>query len=185
MSFFNTTHFTRPRVEGPIPLQKPTLKMTSTKIEWSFNKIARMADLSDLAEMLFPGNRNHQHAFLSTWLAIKWSDHGIVPNLANLAEKHGISRRTLERVRAKLRRMGLIDHVSRFNGTHGYREGWTFSTRFERSLSQMAQKMASFRNPNHGSKEKEEMLLQLAEGRSHAVAAVPDHDQHEEESSIT
>ena len=68
MSFFNTGYLAGPRAEGPITIENPTLKMTSTKIEWSFNKIARMADLSDLAEMLFPGNRNHQHAFLATWL---------------------------------------------------------------------------------------------------------------------
>ncbi len=185
MLFFNTGHFTRSRVEGPIPIANPTLKMTSTRIEWSFNKIARMADLSDLAEMLFPSNRNHQHAFLATWLAIKWGNHQLVPNLARVAADHNISRRTLERVRAKMRRIGLIDHVSRFNGAHGYREGWTLSTRFERSLGQMAERMASFRDPAHGSKEKDEMLLQFAEARSEAAAAVPDHDQPEEESSVT
>ena len=158
--------------------------MTSTKIEWSFNKIARLTDLSDLAELLFPGNRNQQHAFLATWLAIKWSEHGIVPNIAKVAADHGISRRTLDRIRAKMRRIGLIDHVSRFNGARGYQEGWTLSTRFERSLNQMAQTMASFRDPNHGSKEKDEMLLRFSEARREAATAVPDHDQPEEESSI-
>ena len=45
--------------------------MASTKIEFSFNKIARMSDLSDLAELLFPGNRNQQHAFLAVWISLK------------------------------------------------------------------------------------------------------------------
>ena len=185
VSFFNTGRFTGSLAEGPIPIENTTLKMTSTRIEWSFNKIARMADLSDLAEMLFPGNRNQQHAILVVWVSLKWADHHMVPNLAKVAADHGISRRTLERVRAKMRRIGLIDHVSRFSGAHGYREAWTLSTRFERSLGQIAEKTASFRDPDHGSKDKDEMLLQLAEVRSEAAAAVPDHDQPEEESSIT
>jgi len=46
----------------------------------------------------------------------------MVPNLAKIAEQHAVSKRTLERVRAKMRRMGLIDHVSRFNAAYGYRE---------------------------------------------------------------
>ena len=180
MSFFNTGHLTKSRAEGPIPIQNPTLKMTSTKIEWSFNKIARMADLADLAEMLFPGNRNQQHAFLVVWISLKWVEHQLVPNLAAVAEKQGISRRTLDRVRAKMRRMGLVDHVSRFNGAHGYREGWMLSTRFERSLGQMAEKMASFRDPDCGSKEKDEMLLKLGEARREAVQHDADQQQFEE-----
>jgi len=47
--------------------------MTSNKNEWSFNRIARLADLSDLAEPLFPGNRSQQHAFLAVWLSLKWA----------------------------------------------------------------------------------------------------------------
>jgi hypothetical protein len=39
----------------------------------------------------------------------------------------------LELVRAKMRRLGLIDHVSRFGQRHGYREGWVFSSRFAKS----------------------------------------------------
>ena len=78
---FNTAHLAVSRVKGRIRLQKPTLKMKS-KIDASFNRIARLSDLSDLAELLFPGNRNHQHAFLTIWLTLKWSDHRIVPNLS-------------------------------------------------------------------------------------------------------
>ena len=131
--------------------------MTSTKIELSFNKINRMADASDLAEMLFPGNRNLQHAFLVVWLALKWADHGIVPNLSDAANEHTVSKRTLERVRAKMRRMGLIDHVSRLNAKHSYREGWTLSSRFENSLRSLAEKTTTFRDPSRGNKDKDRM----------------------------
>ena len=116
---FNIALTTGSRGGGRIPFARPTLNMTSTKIAWSFNKIAKLADSADLAEMLFPGNRNQQHAFLVLWLSLKWADHRMVPNLASVTRQYGISRRTFERVRAKLRRLGLIDHVSRFNAQHG------------------------------------------------------------------
>ncbi len=51
----------------------------STKIELGFGKITRLADASDLAELLFPGNRSHQHAFLVIWFTLKWTDPHIVP----------------------------------------------------------------------------------------------------------
>ena len=100
-----------------------------------------MTDSADLAELLFPGNRNQQHAFLAVWISLKWADHHMVPNLGEVAGEHGITKRTLERVRAKMRRMGLIDHVSRFNARHGCREGWILSSRFENSLRQLADKV--------------------------------------------
>ncbi len=143
--------------------------MTSTKIELSFNKINRMSDLADLAELLFPGNRNQQHAFLVIWIALKWADNCMVPNLAVPAEKHGVSRRTLERVRAKMRRMGLIDHVSRFSAEWGYREGWALSGRFERALRTLADKVADSKRPRAGTKDKDELVLQLAESRRAAA----------------
>ena len=138
-----------------------------------------MADLADLAEMLFPGNRNQQHAFLAVWILLKWADHCMVPNLGNVASGHGISRRTLERVRAKMRRMGLIDHVSRFNAKHGCREGWILSSRFENSLRQLAEKVESMKQPSR-SKEKELLLLELADARREA-ARNHDHSHGDDE----
>lgn len=166
---FNIRQFTMSRGEGHIHTQKPTLKMTSTKIELSFNKITRLTDLADLAELLFPGNRNQQHASLVIWISLKWADHHMVPNVAAAAEKHGVSRRTLERVRAKMRRMGMIDYVSRFSAELGYREGWVLSTRFERSLKQLAEKVDSFKDIMPQTKEKDMLMLQLAEARRDAA----------------
>jgi hypothetical protein len=157
--------------------------MTSTKIDWSFNKIAKLVDSADLAEMLFPGNRNQQHAFLVLWFSLKWGDHRMVPNLAGVTRQHGISRRTFERVRAKLRRLGLIDRVSRFNARHGYREGWVLSTRFQRSLSQFAAKAAELADSERGSREKDEMLLEFARVRRDSrrnAGAIPIPDQTEQ-----
>jgi hypothetical protein len=33
----------------------------------------------------------------------------------------------------------LIDHVSRFNQRHGYREGWVFSSKFARAMIRLAE----------------------------------------------
>jgi hypothetical protein len=157
--------------------------MTSTKIEWSFNKIAKLADSADLAETIFPGNRNQQHAFLVLWILLKWAGHRMVPNLAQVAKKHRVSRRTLERVRAKLRRLGLIDHVSRFNARHGYREGWVLSTRFGYSLRTLASTIERLKDPTIGSRDKDEMLLEFARVRRDCrrnADAIPIHDQTEQ-----
>jgi len=139
--------------------------MASTKIDWSFNKIAKLQDLSDLAELLFLNNRNQQHAFLVVWTSIKWSPHRLVPNFLVIAQQHGISRRTMERVRAKMRRMGLIDHVSRFNKAYGCREGWILSGRFERSLRELAERVAVLKDKTRSSRDKDEMLVDFARVR--------------------
>ena len=124
-----------------------------------------MQDISDLGETLFPGNRNQQHAFLAIWISLKWADHRIVPNLMDMGRGHEVSKRTLERVRAKMRRMGLIEHVSRFNAKYGYKEGWVLSSRFERSLILLADWVKSFKSTEKGPKDKEMMLLSLADAR--------------------
>lgn len=143
--------------------------MTSTRIAWSFAKTARMTDVSDLAELLFPGNRNQQHAFLVVWFTLKWEPARLVPNFAPVAQRHTISRRTLERVRAKLRRLGLIDHVSRFSARHGGHEGWILSIRFERSLRQLAEKVTVCREGRDTSRDKEQLLIELADARRAAA----------------
>lgn len=112
--------------------------MTSTKIELNHSRIARIQDLDEFAAILFPRNKNHQKCFLCIFVELKWAPDQFLLTLDPVADKHGISRRTMETVRAKMRRLGLIDHVSRFNGNHGYREGWVLSTRFVGALQKLA-----------------------------------------------
>jgi len=83
-----------------------------TKI--SFNHRKDLADYGDLVEMLFPGNRNQQHASACIFFELKWAQ-GLVPNLSYLEKRYDISRRILQRSRAKLARLGLIEHISSFN----------------------------------------------------------------------
>lgn len=104
--------------------------------------------------MLFPGNRNQQHAGACIFIELKRAKH-IVPNLAHIEKGYDISRRILQRTRAKLSRLGLIEHVSYLNNRYGGQHGWKLSTRFERALDQLALRCADFKNTNKSSKEKD------------------------------
>lgn len=117
----------------------------STKIELNHNKIARIQGLDELAIILFPGNRNHQRVCLAIFIELKYAPHQFLPYLTPLCEKYGFTPRMLETVRSKMRRMGIIDHVSRFNKAFGYREGWIFSSRFSRALNRLAELAQVFR----------------------------------------
>ena len=115
-----------------------------------------MDGLDELAKALFPGNKNHQRIFLAIYVELKWADDQFLPALQPIADKHGISHRTLQTVRAKMRRLGIIDHVSRFNKRHGYREGWVFSTRFRRGLVRLAELSESLRTKRGDSQEQKD-----------------------------
>jgi len=133
-----------------------------TKITFHHRRISQISDFTELIEMLFPGNRNQQHAAACIFFELKWANH-IVPNLAHIERRYDISRRTLQRTRAKLSRLGLIEHVSYLNSRYGGQYGWKLSTRFERSLNQLGLLCAAFRNTKTSSKEKEILLLEFAD----------------------
>ena len=105
----------------------------------SYNGINRMSGLDDLARILFPGNKGHQKVFLAIFIELKYAPNEFLPSLLPLCDIHGLSPRMLETVRSKMRRMGMIDHVCRFNKSTGYREGWVFSLHFKHSLSKLAE----------------------------------------------
>ncbi len=109
-----------------------------TKIEFGFNKISRIQSLDEFAELLFPNNRNHQKLFLAIFVELKYAEGQYLKSLEWVVDKYGCGRRVLEIVRAKMRRLGLIDHVSRFSSKYGYREGWVFSSRFAKSATALS-----------------------------------------------
>jgi hypothetical protein len=132
-----------------------------TKIEAGLASLRSVEDLDDLSRVLFPGNPRHQHAFAVIFFSLKWSD-GVVVDLARCARAHGVTRRVFERTRAKMRRLGLIEHVSRFNRRHGYREGWILSGRFERSLQNLAERIEALKASRHGGRrEKDQFVVSL------------------------
>ena len=133
----------------------------STKIDLNCNKIARIQGLDEFAKLLFPGNKTHQRIFLSIYIELKYAQGQFIPFLNSICDKYGFSARMLETVRSKMRRMGIIDHVSRFNKAHGYREGWVFSSRFSRTLACLAELEKSFRKRTDRLQEKKDRDLHL------------------------
>ena len=139
-----------------------------TKIHFNYRK--DIADYSDLVEMLFPGNRNQQHAAACILFELKWTDDIILSSLNSIQAKYVVSKRILERTRSKLSRFGLIEHVSSFNTRYGGQSGWKLSSRFEASLKRLAEKTAFLRDKNSSSKEKDEMFISLMDARRSAVS---------------
>jgi hypothetical protein len=93
----------------------------------------------------------------------------VISDLTDVAERNAVSRRTLERTRAKMKRMGIIEHVSRFSARNNYHDGWVLSSRFENCLRQLAEKSENLKNTDMGSPEKDDLLVQLADARRMAV----------------
>ena len=135
--------------------------MPSTKIEFNSNKIARVQGLDELAQLLFPGNPKHQRVFLAIFIELKYAQGQFLPQLSFLCDRYGSSLRMLETVRSKLRRLGIIDHVSRFNKSHGYREGWVFSNRFSNALLRLAELCRDLKSKTDGHQEQKDRDLFL------------------------
>ncbi len=132
----------------------------STKINFQHRRVSQLSDFTELVEMLFPNNHNQSYAAACIFFELKWTD-GIMPNLAHIEAKYGISRRTLQRARAKLSRLGLIEHVSYLNSRYGGQHGWKLSSRFETGLRQLAEKCFLFRHPATSSETRDGALLGL------------------------
>ena len=135
-----------------------------TKIDFHHRRISQISDFTELIEMLFPGNRNQQHAAACVFFELKWANR-MVPTLTYVESKYGVSRRILQRARAKLSRLGLIEHISHLNSRYGGQHGWKLSSRFETALRQLAEKARTFRDKATSSKEKNGMMLGLLDAR--------------------
>jgi len=141
-----------------------------TKIDFHHRRISQISDYTELVEMLFPGNRNQQHAAACIFFELKWAN-SIVPNLAYIESKYDVTRRILQRARAKLSRLGIIEHVSFLNSRYGGQHGWKLSSRFETTLRQLVDRCSMLRQTTASSGEKDGMLLQLADARRHALGS--------------
>ena len=132
-----------------------------TKIDFRARRIGQITDFTDLVEMLFPHNRNQQHAAARILYELKWA-HCMVPNLSYLLQKYSLSRRTVQRVRAKLARLGLIERVTWMNSRYGGQQGWKLSSRFISSLRLLSEKVDQWRSDTRPSlKDKEAALADL------------------------
>lgn len=136
----------------------------STKIDFQHRRISQLSDFTELIEMLVPGNRNQQHAAAAIFFELKWANC-MVPNLAYIQTKYVVSRRVVQRARARLARLGVIEHVSYLSSRYGGQHGWRLSGRFETALRQLAEKCEIFREATASSEEKDRLLLQFSDAR--------------------
>ena len=82
--------------------------------------------------------------------------------LLNTAAALGIPRRTLQRTRAKLARLGLIERVSWMNSRYGGQEGWKLSGRMSTGLRQLADRIDDWRKDRDSARrEKDAHLVAL------------------------
>ena len=136
----------------------------STKIDFAARRIREIGDITDLVQVFFPGNRNQQHAAARILMALKAATQPI-RSLTYLEDRYGISRRTLQRTRAKLSRLGLIERISWMNSRYGGQEGWKLSSRMSTALRLLANKIDDWRKDNQSDRiEKELTLVGLLSG---------------------
>jgi len=132
-----------------------------TKITFTARRINRIEDITDMVDTLFPGNRNQQHAAARILMALKASDK-LLRSLSFLEDRYNISRRTLQRTRAKLSRLGLIERITWMNTRYGGREGWKLSGRMCTALRQLAEKIDNWRKDDQPERIlKDEQLVEL------------------------
>jgi len=137
------------------------MMIESTKIDFRYRCVRQVSDVTDLVQMFFPGNRNQQHAAARILLELRAAS-GIKSTLTFLQKEHGISRRTLQRTRAKLARLGLIEHVSWMNTRYGGQTGWKLSSRMDAALRHIANKINEWRNDKRPDRRaKDEQLTEL------------------------
>ena len=133
----------------------------ATKIDFRHRRIAQLADITDLVEMMLPGNRNQQHAAARILLALKVADNPMA-SLGSLQQRYGISRRTLQRTRAKLHRLGLIEHISWMNSRYGGQHGWKLSSRMSTGLRRLAARVDEWRKDRRPERmDRDELLVGL------------------------
>ena len=132
-----------------------------TKIDFSYRRVRRIDDLTDLVAMLFPGNKNQQHAAARILITLRTAKQPI-PTLVDLECCFDISRRTLQRARAKLARLGLIEHVTWMNSRYGGQQGWRLSSRTSSALRALADKIEGWQKDDRPERrEKDERLVGL------------------------
>ena len=121
-----------------------------TKIEISPAAARRLAGLDDLSRVFFPDSTLHRRVFVSIWTGIKYAERQFLDSGRLLAELRDVSPKTVETVRAKMKRLGLIKRVSHFNPAHGGRSGWTFSNRLFPALRSLERTSAAAMRPTGG-----------------------------------
>ena len=145
-------------------MKRPARKTISTKIEANKDKIYRASDIHDIASLIFT-NKNAIHlrtAFILIFLAIKYSsDRKLTTSeLEDIRQNKApeVSQKSMWKTRATMARIGIL---TRRDGIY-----WQFSTKFGKSLNNLAEKTGQLMVPNGSGEQaqKEWFLLECTKG---------------------
>jgi len=140
-------------------MKRPDRKPISAKIEFNKDKIYRISDPIQLAEIFFPSkNANHRRAaFLAIFFEIKNAPHQRLDTTDHIGKDYGISQSAITKARAKMNRIGLV------RKRDGY---WIFSTIFAKTLENMVKKIEAHQAPaqTKDEKDREKLFVEIAKG---------------------
>ncbi len=136
-----------------------TITPISAKIEINKDKIYRISDPIQLAEIFFPSKNAHQRkaAFLAIFFEIKNSPNQRLNTTDHIAKKYALSQSALTKARTKMTRIGLI------RKREGY---WIFSTTYFKTLEGLCQRIKAYQTPAHNrdQTDRERWCVEIAKG---------------------
>lgn len=140
-------------------MKRPARKPISTKIEVNKDKIYRISDPIQLAEVFYPAKNAHQRraAFLAIFFEIKNAEGQKLDSTDHIAGEYGLSQSSITKARTKMSRLGLIRK----------REGsWIFSTVFCNALDKLKEKISEYQYPSKSKERRklEKMYIEIAKG---------------------
>ena len=119
----------------------------STKIEVNKDKVYRVSDPIQFAEIFFPAKNAHQKraAFLAIFFEIKNAKDQKLDTTDHIAKKYGLGQSSITKARTKMTRMGLI------RKRDGY---WIYSSVFGKVLKNLIIKIETYQMPAQTDQEK-------------------------------
>jgi hypothetical protein len=131
----------------------------STKIEGNKDKIYRISDPIQLAEIFFPPKNAHRKraAFLAIFFEIKNTRDQKLDTTDHIASVYGLSPSSLTKARIKMSRIGLI------RKRDGY---WIYSSVFGKTLKNLTTKLDAHQIPAQTDQEikRERLYVEMAKG---------------------
>lgn len=131
----------------------------SAKIEVNKDKIYRISDPIQLAEIFFPSKNANQRraAFLAIFFEIKNAPQQRLYTTDHIAKVYKISQPVITKVRTKMTRIGLIRKREDY---------WIFSATFANTLEGLCKRINAYQTPaqNRGQLEREQLFVEIAKG---------------------
>ena len=131
----------------------------SDKIEVNKDRIYRISDPIQLAEVFYPAQNAHQRraAFLAIFFEIKNAAGQKLDSTDHIAGEYGLSQSSVTKARTKMSRLGLIRK----------RDGvWIFSTVFCNALDRLKEKISEYQYPSRTKERQdlEKLYIEIVKG---------------------